>query len=90
MDTESSTITYTFSLDGDMLHVKTFIDYSENSGGGDKTLEADFCRDVISFLRSEQIVFYHFYDGPCVHCRIPRESVNTPIPLYPTFSNERY
>ena len=85
-----TTINYTFSLNGDALHVTTFIDNTDNSGRADQTLEADFRRDVISFPMSEQIVFYHFFDGPCVHCRIPRESVNTPISLFPALSDELY
>jgi hypothetical protein len=90
IDYESAKTNYTFSLNGDTLHVTTFIDNADNSGRADKTFEADFRRDVISFPMSEQIVFYYFIDGPCVHCRIPRGTVNTPITLFPASSDEPY
>jgi hypothetical protein len=85
---ESTTRNYTLSLNGDTLHVTTLTHFTDNSGKADKTSEADFRRDVISFPLSEQIAFYHFRDGPCVHCRIPRGSVSTPIDLFPGFSVE--
>jgi hypothetical protein len=87
---ESTTRNYTLSLNGDTLHVTTLTHFTDNSGKADKTSEADFRRDVISFPLSEQIAFYHFRDGPCVHCRIPRGSVSTPIDLFPGFSVEPY
>jgi hypothetical protein len=87
---ESTTRNYTLSLNGDTLHVTTLTHFTDNSGKADKTSEADFRRDVISFPLSEQIAFYHFRDGPCVHCRIPRGSVSTPIDLFPGYSDEPY
>jgi hypothetical protein len=92
IDRELSTIHYTFSLDGDALHLTTFIDNADHSGRADSTVEADFRRDLISFPMSEQIAFYSFFflADPCVHCRIPPGTVTTLArPLYPAFSGER-
>jgi len=89
-DHGSATYNFTFSLNGDTLHVTTFMDYTDNSGSADETLEDDFRKLVPSFPVSEQIVFYHFFDGPLNHRRVPKGSVRTPFILFSASSDEPY
>ena len=86
IDTGSATYNFTLSLNGDTLHVTTFMDYTSNSGSADETLEDDFRRYVPSFPVSEQIVFYHFKQGG-IHF-VPEGSVLTPALLFPAASDE--
>ena len=92
-DYGEATYTITLSLNGDILHVTTFTDYTDNSGIADKTHEDEFHKDVPSFPESEQIVFYHFWDGrghrvPLV---VVRTAVSTPwLDLVTVFSDEPY
>ena len=93
---ESSTTNFTFSLNGDILHVTTLIHFTDNSGRADKTLwEADFRKLVPSFPVSEEIVFYHFVVGPLFHRPVPGGSVYMEAPsdmggvyLFPASSDE--
>jgi hypothetical protein len=79
----------TLSLNGDTLHVTTFMDYTDNSGSADKTLEDDFRKLVPSFPVSEQIVFYYFVDR--AYHFVPEGSVRTPpILLFSASSDEPY
>jgi hypothetical protein len=85
-DHGSATYNFTLLLNGDTLHVTTFMDYTDNSGSADKTLEDDFRKLVPSFPVSDQIVFYHFVDR--AYHFIPGGSVITPMPLFPASSDE--
>ena len=87
-DHGSATYNYTLSSNGDTLHVTTFMDYTDNSGSADETLEDDFRKLVPSFPVSEQIVFYYFVQG-AFHF-VPEGSVLTPILLFPAASDEPY
>ena len=78
----------TLSLNGDTLHVTTFIHYTDNSGRADETLEYEFRKQVYSFPLSEQIVFYYFVQGG-FHF-VPEGSVLTPILLFTASSDEPY
>jgi hypothetical protein len=87
-DHGSATYNFTFSLNADTLHVTTFMDYTDNSGSADKTLEDDFRKLVPSFPVSEQIVFYHFKQGG-IHF-VPEGSVLDWVLLFPASSDEPY
>jgi len=90
IDSGSEIYNFTLSLNGDTLHVTTFTDYTDNSGIADMTHEDDFRKEVPSFPVSEQIVFYHFFDGPLNHRRVPKGSVRTPFILFSASSDEPY
>jgi hypothetical protein len=87
IESGSETYNFTLSLDGDILHVTTFTDYTENSGRADMTQEDDFRKEVYSLPVSEQIVFYHF-DSPPYQDRLG--AVRTPIFLFQAFADEPY
>jgi len=87
IESGSETYNFTLSLNGDILHVTTFTDYSDNSGIADITQEDDFLKEVHSFPVSEQIVFYHFERGP-YWGRVG--AVRTPIFLFSATSEEPY
>ncbi len=86
IDYGSETYNFTVSLNGDTLHVTTFIDYTDNSGIADETHEQKFSKEVHSFPVSEQIVFYHFF--------VPQHpspwAVRTPILLLHASSDKPY
>ena len=86
IDYGSETYNLTLSLNGDTLHVTTFIDYTDNSGIADETHEQKFSKEVYSFPESEQIVFYHFYFPQ----RPNPWAVRTPILLLSASSDEPY
>ena len=87
IDSRSETYNFTLSLNVDILHVTTFIDYTDNSGRADETHEDEFHKEVPSFPVSEQIVFYHF-DMPPYHGRLG--AIRTPIFLFSADSEEPY
>ena len=86
IESGSETYNFTLSLNGDTLHVTTFIDYTDNSGIADETHEQKFSKEVYSFPVSEQIVFYHFF--------VPQHpspwAIRTPILLLPASSDKPY
>ena len=88
IESGSATYNITLSLNGDTLHVTTFMDYTDNSGSADETLEDDFRKLVPSFPVSEQIVFYYFVDR--AYHFVPEGSVRTPALLFPAASDEPY
>ena len=57
-DYGEATYTFTLSLDGDILHVTTFTDYTDNLGRADETHEDKFSKEVFSPPVFEQISFY--------------------------------
>ena len=87
IDSGSETYNFTLSLNGDILHVTTLIDYTDTSGRADETHEDDFRKEVPSFPLSEQIVFYHF-DQPPYHGRVG--AIRTPIFLFSAEYEEPY
>jgi len=87
IDSGSETYNFTLSLNGDILHVTTFTDYTDNSGRADSTSEDDFRKEVYSLPVSEQIVFYHF-DRPPYDGRVA--AVRTPIFLFSALADEPY
>ena len=86
IDSGSETYNFTISLNGDTLHVTTFIDYTDNSGIADETHEQKFSKEVPSFPVFEQIGFYHFF--------LPQRpnpwAVRTPILLLSASSDKLY
>ena len=86
IDSGSETYNFTLSLSSDILHVTTFMDYTD-TGIADKTLEDDFRKLVPSFPESDQIVFYHFVQG--AYHFVPGGSVRDPF-LFPASSDEPY
>ncbi|HKY55479.1 MAG TPA: hypothetical protein VJM08_14275, partial [Anaerolineales bacterium] len=87
IDSGAETYNFTLSLNGNILHVTTFIDYTDNSGRADMTYEDEFRKEVPSFPVSEEIVFYHF-DRPPYHGRVG--AIRTPIFLFSAASDEPY
>jgi hypothetical protein len=89
MSFDYESLTYlTLSLDGDVLHVTTFIDYTDNSSRADRTFEDVFVKDALpSFPESEQIIFYHF-ERPPYHGRVG--AIRTPIFLFLAESEAPY
>ena len=85
IDYGEATYTITLSLNGDILHVTTFTDYTDNSGIADETHEDEFHKDVPSFPESEQIVFYRWGGG-----HNPTVGVRTPMLLVIDTSDETY
>jgi hypothetical protein len=84
IDSGSETYNFTLSLNGETLHVTTLTDYSDNSARADETHEDDFNKEVPSFPVSEQIVFYHFLDGPAQGYL---GAIRTPILLVPAVAD---
>jgi len=86
IDYGSETYNFTFSLNGETLHVTTFTDYTDNSGRTDETHEQKFSKEVLSFPVFEQIGFYHFF--------VPQHpspwAVRTPILLLSSSSDKPY
>jgi hypothetical protein len=87
IDDASATYNFTLSLNGDILHVTTFTDYTDNSSQADSTFEADYRKEVHSFPVSERIVFFRFFDGPA-HGHLG--AVRTPILLVSAGSDQAY
>ena len=86
IESGSETYNFTLSLNGDTLHVTTFIDYTDNSGIADETHEQKFSKEVYSLPVFEQIGFYHFF--------LPQRpnpwAVRTPILLLSASSDKPY
>ena len=85
IDYGEATYNITLSLNGDTLHVTTFVHYTDNSGRADSTSEYEFLKDVPSFPVSEQIVFYRWGGG-----HNPTVGVRTPMLLVIASSDEPY
>ena len=85
-DYGEATYNITLSLNGDTLHVTTFIHYTDNSGRADSTSEYEFRKQVYSFPDSHQIIFYYFVQG-AFHF-VPAGSVLTPVLLFTASSEE--
>jgi hypothetical protein len=60
-----ATHNYTFSLNGDTLHLTTLIHFTDNSGRADSIAEYEFRKQGYAYPFADEIVFFHFFEsGP--------------------------
>ena len=85
----SATHNYTFSLNGETLHLTTFTDYLDNSGRADNTAEYEFRKQGYAYPFADEIVFFQFFE---VEPHMPGEywTVATPIRLSAASWGEPY